>query len=90
MDKALATSGGYGTIFDPKGEFNHLMNPYSGGTAPTMLGVTVVADTCTKANALSTPLTVVPAELRQKYVSAFGNVTAIFVTPEGVVETLQG
>jgi FAD:protein FMN transferase len=90
VDKALATSGGYGTIFDTKGEYTHLMNPYSGGTAPALAGVTVIADTCTKANALSTPLTVVPAELRQKMVSAFGDVTAIFVTPDGVTETLKG
>jgi thiamine biosynthesis lipoprotein len=89
VDRAIATSGGYGTIFDDAGRFTHLIDPFTGGTAPRLAGVTVIADTATKANALSTPLTLVPRADRQRMLSAFGGVKAIFVTPAGIEETLE-
>ena len=89
VDKAVATSGGYGTLFDADGRFTHLIDPFTGRTAPRLAGVTVVADTAAKANALSTPLTLVPRAQRQAMLAAFGGVKAIFVTPEGVQETLE-
>ena len=89
VNKGVATSGGYGTIFDDAGRVTHLINPFSGRTAPRLAGVTVIADTATKANALSTPLTLVPRERRQQMLSAFGGVKAIFVTPAGIEETLE-
>jgi thiamine biosynthesis lipoprotein len=89
IDQAVATSGGYGTIFDQAGNFTHLFDPFSGKTAPRLAGVTVIADSATRANAYSTPLSVVPADQRAAMVSAAGGITAIFVTPEGVTETLK-
>lgn len=90
IDKAVATSGGYGTLFDQKGEFTHIIDPFTGRTAPQLLGVTVIADSATKANAFSTPLTLLPRERRQPVVSLGKGITAIFVTPEGVTETMKG
>ncbi len=90
VDKGVATSGGYGTIFDPNGKFTHIIDPHSGRTAPQMLGVTVIADSATKANAYSTPLTLVPKDKRQAIVSLGRGIKAIFVTPDGVTETLEG
>ena len=89
VNKGVATSGGYGTLLDAAGRFTHLINPFDGSTAPRLAGVTVIADTATKANALSTPLTLVPRERRQQLLSAFGGVKAIFVTPAGIEETLE-
>jgi thiamine biosynthesis lipoprotein len=53
-DAAVATSGGYGTLFDPAGRHTHLLDPRSGGSARAARGVTVVADDATTADALST------------------------------------
>lgn len=89
VDKALATSGGYGTLFDEAGNFTHLFDPFTGRTAPRLAGVTVVAESATKANAFSTPLSVAPVEKRQAMVTAARDITAIFVTPDGVTDTLK-
>lgn len=89
VNVGVATSGGYGTLFDDAGKFTHLIDPFTGRTAPRLAGVTVIADTATKANALSTPLTLAPAEKRREMLAAFGGVKAIFVTPEGIQETIE-
>lgn len=88
VDKAISTSGGYGTLFDDAGQFTHLIDPRTGKTAPAMLGVSVIADTATKADGLSTALLLAPAERRQEILRAAGGLTAIFVTPDGVTATV--
>jgi thiamine biosynthesis lipoprotein len=89
MDKAVATSGGYGTLFDDDGKFTHLIDPKSGKTAPRLAGVTVIAASAAKADGLSTALSVAPVEKRQAILRAAGGDTAIFVTPEGVVSKVS-
>ncbi len=89
VDKAVATSGGYGTIFDGAGRFTHLIDPASGDTAPALAGVTVVADTAARADALSTALSVAPAGRRQAIVTAAGGVTALFVAADGAITTIE-
>jgi thiamine biosynthesis lipoprotein len=88
-DQAVATSGGYGTLFDDQGRFTHLFEPKSGATAPALAGVTVVAGTAAKADALSTALSVAHPDKRQAIVARAGNMKAIFVTPKGVVSTID-
>jgi thiamine biosynthesis lipoprotein len=61
IDKAVATSGGYGTMLDAAGLYTHLINPHTGSTAPAFESVTVVASTATQANALSTTLALIPS-----------------------------
>jgi thiamine biosynthesis lipoprotein len=53
-NRALATSGGYGTLFDAAGRFSHLIDPRSGRTAPAARSVTVIAADATTADAYST------------------------------------
>ncbi|MEX2628853.1 MAG: FAD:protein FMN transferase [Tistlia sp.] len=53
-DRAVATSGGYGTLFDRAGRFSHLIDPRSGRTAAAARGVTVAAPEATLADAWST------------------------------------
>lgn len=89
VDKAVATSGGYGTTFDGAGRFTHLIDPASGDTAPALAGVTVVADTATRADALSTALSVAPAARRRAIVTAAGGVTALFVAADGTITTIE-
>jgi thiamine biosynthesis lipoprotein len=61
-DRAVATSGGYGTQFDPAGRFNHIFDPADGSTSWRYLSVSVVATTATEADALSTAFCLMPLE----------------------------
>jgi thiamine biosynthesis lipoprotein len=53
-DRAVATSGGYGTVFDREGRYSHLLDPRTGRTAAADRGVTVVAAEACLADAWST------------------------------------
>jgi thiamine biosynthesis lipoprotein len=88
VDKAVATSGGYGTLFDAEGRFTHLVRPEDGSTAPARRGVTVVADTAAKADALSTALSVAPTDRRAAIVEAAGGIEAHFVAADGAIAKL--
>ena len=57
---ALATSGGYGTVFDPAGRHSHLIDPRSGRTAPLRRSVSVLASRAAVADAGSTALALLP------------------------------
>jgi len=89
VNKCVATSGGYGTLFDSAGAFTHILNTRTGRTAPALLGVSVVADKGIIADGLSTAMLMAPVELRQSILKAAGGDKAIFVTPEGVISTVE-
>ncbi|CAA7617085.1 Membrane-associated lipoprotein [Candidatus Terasakiella magnetica] len=88
IDKCVSTSGGYGTIFDEAGKFTHLIDTRTGKTAPAMLGVSVVAETATIADGLSTTMLLAPEDKRQSILRAAGGLSAIYVTPDGVMTTV--
>jgi thiamine biosynthesis lipoprotein len=81
-DRAVATAGGYGTLFDEAGRFNHIFEPWSGRTSWRWLSVSVEAATATESNALSNAFAVMPAESTRPVVRALGLV-AHFVRPDG-------
>ncbi|MDI4642828.1 FAD:protein FMN transferase [Rhodoblastus acidophilus] len=82
QDRALATSAGYGTTFDPAGRFNHLFDPRSGHTSWRWLSVSVEAATATEADALSTAFSLMPEEATAPIVRKLG-LTAHFIRPDG-------
>ncbi len=82
VDRAVATSGGYGTVFDPSGRFNHIFEPGSGRTSWRWLSVSVEAATATEADALSTAFTLMPEAATAPIVHERG-LTAHFVRPDG-------
>ena len=82
VDRALATAGGYGTLFDVAGRFNHIFEPWSGRTSWRWLSVSVETATATESNALSNAFAVMPAEATETLVRALGLV-AHFVGPDG-------
>jgi thiamine biosynthesis lipoprotein len=59
-NRAVSTSGGYGLRFDPAGRFNHIFVPSTGECSHGSLSVSVVAETATLADALSTAFCVMP------------------------------
>ena len=89
VNKCVATSGGYGTLFDTAGAFTHILNTRTGRTAPALLGVSVVAGKGIIADGLSTAMLMAPVELRLSILKAAGGDKAIFVTPAGVVSTVE-
>jgi thiamine biosynthesis lipoprotein len=89
VDKCVATSGGYGTVFDDNANFTHIINTNTGRTAPALLGVSVVAETGTHADGLSTAMLMAPVERRKAILQAAGGLKAVYVTPEGVVSTVN-
>lgn len=89
VDKCVSTSGGYGTLFDSASAFTHLIDTRTGRTAPALLGVSVVADTGSIADGLSTAMLMAPVERRQAILKAAGGQKAIYVTPEGVISTVD-
>lgn len=89
VDKCVSTSGGYGTLFDSAGTYTHLIDTRTGRTAPALQGVSVVADTGAVADGLSTAMLMAPAERRQHILCSAGGQRAIYVTPEGVISTVE-
>ena len=81
-DRAVATSGGYGTRFDPAGRFNHLFDPQTGFTSSRYLSVTVIAPSATTADALSTAFSLMALDRTQAIVDQLG-IGARFVLPDG-------
>jgi thiamine biosynthesis lipoprotein len=61
-NKAVSTSGGYGTPIGPDGRFNHIFDPATGGTSWRYRAVSVVADNSTAADALSTAFCLLPED----------------------------
>ena len=62
VDRAVATSGAYGFRFDPKGRFNHLFDPRTGGCADRYRSVTTVSRNATAADALTKAFILMPQE----------------------------
>ncbi|MBF0373489.1 MAG: FAD:protein FMN transferase [Alphaproteobacteria bacterium] len=91
VDKAVATSGGYGTRIDAAGRFTHLFDPRSGRSADGLASVTVVAETAATADALSTALAVAsPLERPAILARAGGGAIAHLVAHGGQISTIGG
>jgi len=61
-NRAVSTSGGYGTPLDPAGRFNHIFDPATGGTSWRYRSVSVAADCATTDDAFSTGFSLMPVE----------------------------
>jgi FAD:protein FMN transferase len=75
-DRAVATSGGYATRFEPSGRHHHLFDPRTGESGRHYRTVTVVADDASTADALSTALYVTAPERAVGLVHRAGGVEA--------------
>lgn len=82
-DRAVATSAGAGTRFDPAGRFSHLFDPGSGRCAAEWLSVSVIADDATTADALSTALSAMPETAVRRLVPTLPGLAVHFTRPDG-------
>lgn len=65
VDRALATSGSYGSPFSKDGHYHHLIHPKTGLPGTRWKSLSVIAPTATEADALSTGLSFATAEAIQ-------------------------
>ena len=82
-DRALATSGGYGSPFDASGRHHHLFDPSNGGSANRYRSVSVIAPTATIADGLSTAISSMPMSAVADCLRASGAGKALMVLPDG-------
>jgi FAD:protein FMN transferase len=87
-DRALCTSGGYGTKFEPSGRFHHLFDPATGGSAHHYIGVSVFAASAMIADGLSTALYTTPPERGSRLLEQFPGVSALVTRADGSVRRL--
>jgi thiamine biosynthesis lipoprotein len=78
VGRAIATSGGYGTVFDAGGRHHHLFDPRSGDSANYYRSVSVIAPDATTADALSTGLSALPLQAALAVVDAHPDIGALF------------
>jgi len=86
-DQAVATSGGYGTRFDPAGRYHHLFDPATGRSSRRCLSVSVVASRATVADGAATALAVMPIARAQGLLDALAPARALFTMADGSVVT---
>ncbi|MBI1207141.1 MAG: FAD:protein FMN transferase [Azospirillum sp.] len=89
-NRAVATSGGYGTGFAPDSRFNHLFDPATGHCADRWRAVSVVAATATTADALSTALAVTPAAAIPPVLARFDATAFVTATADGARPMVVG
>ena len=73
-NRALATSGGYGSPFSKDGQHHHLFDPQVGRSANYHRSLSVLAPDATTADALSTALAVTPRRYLNPTIANFPNV----------------
>jgi FAD:protein FMN transferase len=76
-DKAIATSGGYGSPFSAKSDANHLLNPRTGKSVALNRSVSVVAKTAVKADMASTAFSLMPKEKQENLLKLHSDIEDI-------------
>ena len=83
-DRALSTSQQNLVAFQSApGEFGEILDPHSAAPVGTKAAVTVVSDSATLADALSTTLVIVPFADAGIVLARFGDVSAVWMAPSG-------
>jgi len=82
-NQAIATSSGSGTTFDRAGRHHHLFDPRTGRSAHAHQSVSVISRSATVSDALSTALSVLPADCARRILRGAGANRAIFRNASG-------
>lgn len=91
-DKAVVSSGTYERYFEYEGKrYHHILNPYTGFPQEnSLIGVTVIADDSTYADAMSTTLFLLGLEDGLSLAEGMNKIQAIFVTKDKKVYVSSG
>jgi FAD:protein FMN transferase len=87
-DRAVCTSGGYGTKFEASGRFHHLFDPTTGESAHHYIAVSVFGPSAMIADALSTALYTTPPEHGPRLLEQYSGVSALVTRPDGSIQHL--
>jgi thiamine biosynthesis lipoprotein len=82
-DMALAVSGGYGTTFEPSGNFHHIFDPRTGASAKSLVDVAVISPSATTADGLATAICVAGEKLAPMLLAAYPRTSAILTRLDG-------
>ncbi len=88
QNRALATSGGYGTTMDAAGKFTHLFNPRTGSSRPDYRSVSVMAQDAATADALSTAFSVSHMDTIRAVAAKLPDIRAWLVMADGKIQTI--
>jgi thiamine biosynthesis lipoprotein len=83
VDESSATSGGYGTVFDPTGKHHHIFDPGTGLSANRLAEVVVTAPRAMDADALATALFVAGEERAAAILATAPGARAILTRTDG-------
>ena len=89
-DKSIATSGNYERYFDPEKEVHHILNPKTGYSASGCISVTIIAKSCTQADALATGVFVMGAEDGMELVESLDDVECLIVDADRIIHRSSG
>lgn len=87
-NRALATSGGYGSPFSADGRFHHLLDPRTGNSARHYASVSVMAPDATTADMLSTALYILPESQARRVLARVAGAEAILQPFKGSFQRL--
>jgi len=89
-DKSVATSGNYERYFDPEKEVHHILNPKTGYSAAGCISVTIIAESCTQADALATGVFVMGAQEGMGLVESLDDVECLIVDADRIIHRSSG
>lgn len=90
VDRALASSGDEGFVFDPAGRFTHLFDPRTARSPRRYRAVSVVAPDATTADALSTAFALMTEDAMAATLRGLPGIEAHCLRHDGTVATLRG
>lgn len=89
-DKAVATSGNYERYFNLEKTAHHIINPKTGYSAMECISVTIIAGSCTQADALATGVFVMGAEDGMRLIESLDDVECLIVDASRTIHHSSG
>ena len=87
---AVATSGNYERYFSPDKKVNHIMDPRTGFSVSSVISVSIICESGTQADALSTSVFVLGVKDGMKLVESLHNVECYIVDYDRIIHTSSG
>jgi FAD:protein FMN transferase len=87
---SISTSGNYERYFSPDKKVNHIMDPRTGFSVADVISVTIICDSGTQADALSTSVFVLGVKEGMKLVESLHNVECYIVDYDRKIHTSSG
>ncbi len=89
-DMSISTSGNYERYFSPDKKVNHIMDPRTGFSVSNVISVTVISDSGTQADALSTSVFVLGVKDGMKLAESLNDVECYIVDYDRKIHTSSG